>query len=161
VRPAISALHPVHVIARVVPATRGLRRRDAYRALRRALTLSFARADFRVVSVAIHAHRVELVVEADDRIALARGMQGFQVAAARQVNRNLRRRGTVFPDRYRATALHTRAAVRAVMAASDWQRAGWPTLWLLAELGALLLGPARPATHRARGSPRDEPPDGV
>jgi hypothetical protein len=29
-------------------------------------------------------------------------MQGFQVAAARYLNAITRRRGTVFPDRYRA-----------------------------------------------------------
>ena len=128
VRPQLSPWHPVHVIARVAP---GLPRRDAYRAIRRALHVTLARTDFRIVSLAVHARRIELVVEADDRISLARGMQGFQVAAARHVNRGLGRHGAVFPDRYRARQLVTRAAVRALLGAQAWQRTGLPTIWLL------------------------------
>jgi len=121
----------VHVTARVVAAAGGLRRRSAYHALRRALVISLARSDFRIVSLAVRTHRIELVVEADDRLALARGMQGFQVAAAKHVNRGLGRRGAVFPDRYRAAALTTRAAVRAVVHGHGWRRVGWPETWLL------------------------------
>jgi hypothetical protein len=131
VRPQLSPWHPVHVTARVAPSARGLDRRGAYRAIRRALHVSLARADFRIISLAVHAQRIELVVEADDRISLARGMQGFQVAAARHVNRDLGRHGTVFPDRYRARPLVTRSSVRALLAAQDWQRTGFPTVWLL------------------------------
>src|SRR6266508_1457189 len=61
------------------------------------------------------AARIELVVEANDRIALARGMQGFQVAAAKHLNRLRGRKGTVFADRYRARPLRTFAAVREVI----------------------------------------------
>jgi len=155
VRPALSPRHPVHVIARTVPAAR-LDGRAGHRAIRRALARSLARDDFRVIELAIRARRVELVVEAADRLALARGMQGFQVSAARLVNRALGRRGAVFPDRYRATALVTRAAVRAVIARSGaagprsggaWRRAGWPETWLLAiELGEP-RAVARPILH--------------
>jgi len=63
----------------------------------------------------VRAARLELVVEADDKVARARGMQGFQVAAARGLNAACRRRGTVFPDRYRPATLRTRRAVRAVL----------------------------------------------
>ena len=112
VRPALAARHPVHVITRVLPDARPLRRRDTYRAIRRAVETSLARTDFRIVRLTVRAARLELLVEADDKVALARGMQGFQVAAARRLNTALRRRGTVFPDRYRATILATRDAVR-------------------------------------------------
>jgi hypothetical protein len=115
-RPALAPRHPVHVHARILPAAGSLRRRSAYAALRRAVTLSLARADFRIVRLALHPTRVELLVEADDKHALARGMQGFCVAAARALNRAARRRGTVFPDRYRPSILRTRSAVRAAIA---------------------------------------------
>lgn len=115
-RPALAARHPVHVRARIVPAAGSLRRRSAYAALRRAVSLSLARTDFRIVRLALSASRIDLLVEADDRLALARGMQGFCVAAARALNRAARRRGTVFPDRYRPAILRTRAAVRAAIA---------------------------------------------
>jgi hypothetical protein len=52
---------------------------------------------------------VHLLVEADDKDALASGMQGFQISAAKHLNAALsrgkpgqRRRGSVFPDRYHA-----------------------------------------------------------
>lgn len=131
-RPELSPRHPVHVIARVVPAAARLSRGRVYRALRRALRVALARADFRIVELAVRAHRIELVVEADDRVALARGIQGFEVAAARQLNRALARRGAVFPDRYRARALTTRGELRALLASSPtWQRCAHPASYLL------------------------------
>ena len=116
-RPTLAPRHPVHVRARILPAVGSLRRRSAYAALRRAVALSLARTDFRIVRLAIRPTRLELLVEADDKLALARGMQGFCVAAARALNRAARRRGTVFPDRYRPRILPTRVAVRAAIAA--------------------------------------------
>jgi hypothetical protein len=116
-RPDLARRHPVHVIARVLPALGSLRRRRAHAALRRAVRLSLARSDFRIVRLALRTSRVELLVEADDRLALARGMQGFQVAAARALNTARRRAGTVFPDRYRPRILRTRRAVRAAITA--------------------------------------------
>src|SRR5258708_11793735 len=114
-RPTVSPRHPVHVIARVVPAVRNLRGHEAYRALAHALERSLQRADFRIVQLAIRGKRLELVVEATDRIALARGMQGFQVSAARALNRELGRHGCVFADRYRPRAVATRPAMRALL----------------------------------------------
>jgi len=164
VRPALAARHPVHVITRVLPAAQPLRRRDTYRAIRRALETSLARSDFRIVRLTVHAARLELLVEADDKVALARGMQGFQVAAARRLNTALRRRGTVFPDRYRAAILATRSAVRAAVsprissaprntsapraatATGPLFAAAWPLTWLLR---TALHGRIRPRPRRA------------
>jgi hypothetical protein len=115
-RPELPRGHAVHVTARIVPSIAALRGHDAYAALDRALQLSLRRADFRIVRIAVRGRALELIVEADDRIALARGMQGFQVSAARALNRACRRHGTVFADRYRPRALFTRAAVRDVVA---------------------------------------------
>jgi hypothetical protein len=101
-RPPLARGESVRIVARVVRAV-SLAPPPAKLALERAVELSARRPDFRIIRFAIasSAHRVELVVEADDRLALARGMQGFQVAAARGLNRVAARRGTVFPDRYR------------------------------------------------------------
>lgn len=129
-RPRLSPRHPVHVSARVVRFASA--RATAYKALRRALTLSLARADFRIIHVAFHRRRVELVVEADDKTALARGMQGFQVSAAKWLNRSVGRRGTVFPDRYRMRVLTTRVDVRDVVGRLPLARTdAWPQTWLL------------------------------
>lgn len=144
-RPPLAPHQPVHVIARVVRAATPLRRRDAYAAIRRALRRSLARADFRIVSLVLRRHRIEALVEADSTLALARGMQGFQVAAARHLNRAHRRSGTVFPDRYRLRILATRAAVRDVLATlAPTTRSAYPTTYLLRRA----LVSLRPTAHR-------------
>ena len=114
-RPIHIATRPVHVIARVVRAAGALHDRLARRAIDRALRRSLGHTAFRIVHLRIGSGRVELVVEADDRIALARGMQGFQVVAAKHLNQLRGRRGCVFADRYRARPLRTWAAVREVL----------------------------------------------
>ena len=170
-RPTLQPRHPVHIAARVLRPTahllrptnargalpsarqgrRGFTRADLKHALRRALTLSLARADFRIIHLAIAASRIELVVEADDKLALARGMQGFQVSAAKTINRLARRRGTVFPDRYRMRILRTRVEVRAVVGGLAVTRTNaWPHTWLLR---VELLG-RRSSAQRYRGTAR-------
>jgi len=80
----------------------------------------------------VRKRRLELVVEADSALALARGMQGFQVAAAKHWNRARGRTGTVFPDRYRPRTLRTRAEVRAALATVGVRsRVAWPATYLL------------------------------
>jgi len=120
-RPAHLCSQPVHVVARVVRAAGVLHDRHARRAIERALQRSLGHSAFRIVHLRIAQARIELVVEASDRIALARGMQGFQVAAAKHLNRLRGRRGCVFADRYRARPLRTFAAVREVVGTAVWR----------------------------------------
>jgi putative transposase len=104
-RPAIKSYYPMHVVMRVAPAVGSLRRRSMYRALREASLITARRERFRICHISIQRTHVHMLVEAHDAQALARGMQGFQISAARLINTALgdryhRRRGTVFPDRY-------------------------------------------------------------
>jgi REP element-mobilizing transposase RayT len=108
-RPELKARHPVHVVLRVIGAVGNLRRRFTYRAVREATLTTARREDFRIVHVSIQRTHVHLLVEADGKRALASGMQGFQISAAKHLNTAIskgkpgpRRRGTVFPDRYHA-----------------------------------------------------------
>jgi hypothetical protein len=129
VRPALSYRWPVRVSARFV--RRGPARRVAYRVVRRAIATSLARGDFRIVALELRATAIELVCEARDRVALARGMQGFEVSAARGLNRATGQHGKVFADRYRARILTTRYAVRAALAElAAPMRPSMPTTWL-------------------------------
>jgi len=168
-RPALAARHPVHVVTRVLAAARPLGRRETTRAIQQALQVSLARTNFRIVRLSIRNARLELLVEADNKTALARGMQGFQVSAARRLNKALGRSGAVFPDRYRAAILRTRNAVRAAVAVATAQpRAprfrdatatrfrdatatgalmarAWPLTWLLR---VALTGGVRPRPRR-------------
>ena len=52
------------------------------------------------------------LVEAEDKNALARGLQGLEIRVAKAVNRASRRKGHVFADRYHARILKTPAEVR-------------------------------------------------
>jgi hypothetical protein len=115
--------HPLHVIIRVVPGVR-LRRRAGWRAVRHGLGVTIARPDFRVCQVSIQTTHVHLIVEADSTTALARGMQGFQIAAAKRFNRLARRRGVLFADRYHPVPLESPAQVRNALSylLNNWRR---------------------------------------
>jgi len=130
-RPVLHARHPVHVTLRVVSAVGNLRRRFTYRAIREATLTTARRENFRIVQLSIQRNHLHLLVEADDKKALASGMQGFQISAAKHLNAEIskgtagpRRRGTVFPDRYHAaiitSPMQARHALRYVM--SNWRR---------------------------------------
>jgi REP element-mobilizing transposase RayT len=108
-RPYLHARYPVHIVLRTVRAVGNLRRRCVYQAIREATLITAMREDFRIVHLSIQRTHVHLLVEADDKAALAHGMQGFQISAAKHLNAAIskgrpgpRRRGTVFPDRYHA-----------------------------------------------------------
>jgi Transposase IS200 like len=118
VRPKLEARYPVHVTLRVVSAVGKLRRRCVYRAIREATLTTARRENFRIVHVSIQSNHIHLLVEAENAQALARGLQGFQISGAKHINAELskatpggtpglRRRGTVFPDRYHATIITT------------------------------------------------------
>jgi hypothetical protein len=53
-----------------------------------------------------------LIVEAQDRVKLATGMQGLGVRLAKALNRVMRRRGRVIGDRYHAHILKTPSEVK-------------------------------------------------
>ena len=123
-RPAHTRSHPVHVVLRTVAAVGRLRRPGPYHAIREALDLILDREDFRVVEISIQHNHIHLIVEADDRSALSRGMQGLAVSIARRINRALGREGTVFAHRYHATPITTPKQMRAVLAyvLGNWRR---------------------------------------
>jgi REP element-mobilizing transposase RayT len=114
-RPEHSKHQPVHVTLRVASAVGMLRRRRVYHAVRRALAAT-AKDTFRVVHLSIQRNHLHLIVEADDREALIRGVQGFQISAARRLNAAISdgapRRGPVFLDRYHARVLTSPRQVR-------------------------------------------------
>src|SRR5262249_2904475 len=98
---------PVHVTIRVVPLPSSLRTRTLYRAIREA-SLTIARTQaMHIVHMSVQSNHIHLIAEAPDQYALARGMQGFQISAAKHINRALGRKGRVFNDRYHAHVLST------------------------------------------------------
>ena len=149
-RPEVDARYPLHVVLKVTEEVAELRTRKAYQAIRRALMRCAARSDYRVVEISIQNSHVHLLAEAESKDALARGMQGFEISAAKQLNRALgRRRGTVFASRYYAKVIKTPTQARNAYAylfnnwrkhradrgapwridpwSSAWQFRGWAT----------------------------------
>ncbi len=121
-RPEHDPRYPVHVTIRVVGNVEGLRRRDIYAALREATIVTARREDFRIVHMSIQRDHVHLVVEADGKGSLSKGVRGFSISAARQINHAItarggdRRTGQVIADRFHARPLTSPRAVRHALA---------------------------------------------
>jgi len=114
-RPVIKARHALHVVLRVVPEVGNLRRRDMYRAIRAASITAAVHARIRIVHISIQRTHIHLLVEAVDKLALGRGMQGFQISAARHIKTALgeaRPRGRVFCDRYHLVVIESPTQAR-------------------------------------------------
>ena len=130
-REPLNTRTPVHVVIRVTDEVGGLRKKRAFVAIREGLITILKRTDFRVVHLSIQATHVHLLVEADNAEALSRGMQGFQISAAKHLNAELvdpetgkRRRGTVFADRYHATQIRSPRAARNTLSyiLNNWRK---------------------------------------
>jgi REP element-mobilizing transposase RayT len=142
-RPEFKPYHALHVVMRVVPAVGSLRRRRMYKAMRDATICAALREWFRIVHISLQRNHVHLIVEAEDKAALARGMQGFQISAARNVNAALgdgvrRRRGKVFADRYHVVVITTPTQARHLLryVLCNWRhhgedQRGLATTWLV------------------------------
>jgi REP element-mobilizing transposase RayT len=162
-RPEHNPRHPVHVTIRVVADVSSLRRRDMYAQLREATIVTAKREDFRIVHMSIQSNHLHLIVEADHKAALSRGMQGFSISAARRVNATItertgvRRTGKVMADRFHARPLTSPRAVRHALAyvLNNWRkhgedRAGVARTW---KADPFSSGPVFPGWKELEGSP--------
>ena len=117
-REAFRSKHPLHIVMRVLPAAGNLRRPAIHEAVRNALTTIGKHEDCRVVHLSIQRNHLHLLVEADDRESLARGIRAFQISLAKRINRAIsspskaRRRGQIFTDRYESFVLDSPRAMR-------------------------------------------------
>jgi REP element-mobilizing transposase RayT len=91
-----------------------LRQQIVFLEIRRALGRT-ARAWFRVVHFSVQRDHVHLLVEADDKSSLSRGLMGLAIRVARAVNRVLGRRGRVWDDRFHSRALASPREVRSAI----------------------------------------------
>src|ERR1051325_11301101 len=132
-RPFLHERYPVHVTLRVVSAVGKLRRRCVYQAVREATLTTARRENFRIVHLSLQHDHIHLLIEAKDKEALAKGMQGFQISAAKHLNAAIsegkpgpRRRGTVFPDRYHAEIITSPTQARHALSyvLCNWRKRG-------------------------------------
>jgi len=149
-RPKISAYEPLHVVMRVLRDVGSLRTHAVFRAIKEATFTAFAHDEravgkagasaittkldraFHVVHLSIQRTHIHLIVEASDRMALARGVQAFGISAARHINAAIDHSGKVFGDRYFARVLKTPTQVRNCLAyvLNNWKHHGESTMTL-------------------------------
>jgi REP element-mobilizing transposase RayT len=114
-RPALGSRFPVHVTLRMQPEVWSLRSRRSFRVLERAFFAGSDRFGFRLCEFSIQGNHMHLLVEASDRRALSRGLQGLGIRIAKGLNRMMGRKGRVFTDRYHAHILRTPTEARHAM----------------------------------------------
>ena len=165
-RAKLASRHPVHVTLKLERGLPRLRNKAAYRVLRRAFVGANARDGFRLCEYSVQGTHMHLIVEAKDRTALSRGMQGLAIRIALGLNRLWERTGRVFADRYHDRILRTPREVRSALAyvlnnarrhrlallwAIDLFASGlWFDGWKEAGVGRTIKGPEVRPTARAR-----------
>jgi REP element-mobilizing transposase RayT len=82
----------------VVADVSSLRQRDMYLQLREATIVTAKRENFRIVHMSIQRNHIHLIVEAEHKEALSRGMQGFSISAAKRVKLPTWLHGSGGPD---------------------------------------------------------------
>ena len=117
-RALLAARFPAHVTMKLLRGLPRLRSKSEYRTLRAAFaagckgTARASSGSFRLCHYAVLNDHLHLLVEAQDRRELARGVQGLAIRIAKALNKLWRRRGTVFADRYHDRILKTPREVR-------------------------------------------------
>ena len=115
-RPVHSKSHPVHVTMKLRRGLPRLRRAGAHQVLRGAFLCARERFGMRIVHYSVLSNHLHLIVEACDRRAISRGMQGLAIRIAKRLNKSWDRRGRVFAERYHARFLKSPREVRNALA---------------------------------------------
>ena len=102
---------PVHATVRIARGVWNLRARRCRSLIEGALSALRQREGFRVIEFSIQGNHVHLVVEADNSVALSRGMQSLSIRVARALNRLMERTGKVFEDHFHSRTLNNPSEV--------------------------------------------------
>ncbi len=128
-RPPVSRHRPHHITLRVTQPTWNLRAQRCFEPIRKALAAVRARAAFRVVHFSVQHNHLHLLVEAEDRPRMTRGMRALLVRIARGLNRVMGAKGRRFADRYHEHVLktpnETKNALRYVLGNRDVHLRRW------------------------------------
>jgi REP element-mobilizing transposase RayT len=110
-------------IRRDVPSLRHHRR---FARIKRAFRYGCDAFGMRMCEFSVQADHIHLIVEAEDKQALSKGMAALEIRVARAINRVLGRTGQVFADRYHARVLRTPTEVRHAVhyVRFNWQHHG-------------------------------------
>ena len=99
-RLSLASRCPAHITVKLQQGLPRLRNRREDEVLRTAFRAGCERQGCRLCHYAIRNDHLHFLVEAKDRTALSRGIQGLLIRIARALNKLWERRGKVFADRY-------------------------------------------------------------
>jgi len=129
-RASLASRFPMHVTVKLRQGLPPLRRAREYAALRAAFAAGCERANFRLVHYGVLDQGLQMLVEATDRDAVSRGLQGLMIRVAKALNRLWGSKGSILADRYDDRVLKTprevRAALRSVLGNGFEHRPGAP-----------------------------------
>jgi REP element-mobilizing transposase RayT len=111
-RSAKKRAEPLHITVRLADGLPSLRCGDALKLVLAALSASSDRHGMRIIHYSVQGNHLHLLVEADDRACVARGMNALLSPLARALNKLWGRRGKVFPDRYHDEVISTPTQAR-------------------------------------------------
>ncbi|MBL8899727.1 MAG: transposase [Planctomycetes bacterium] len=103
---------PLLITVRLADGLPSLRRGGAAPLVLAALSASSDRHGMKIIHYSIQANHLHLLVEADDRECVARGMNALLSPLARALNKLWARRGKVFPERYHDEVISTPTQAR-------------------------------------------------
>ncbi|MBL8899813.1 MAG: transposase, partial [Planctomycetes bacterium] len=98
---------PLLITVRLADGLPSLRRGGALKLVLAALSASSDRHGMRIVHYTVQGNHLHILVEADDRECVARGMNALLSPLARALNKLWGRRGKVFPERYHDEVIST------------------------------------------------------
>jgi REP element-mobilizing transposase RayT len=103
---------PLLITVRLAAGLPSLRRADAMKIVLGALSAARDRHGMRLVHYSVQGNHLHLIVEADDRESVARGMNALLSPLARALNKLWNRSGKVFPQRYHDEVISTPTQAR-------------------------------------------------
>jgi REP element-mobilizing transposase RayT len=115
-RAEFKARFPVHVTIKLMGGLPSLRHLETRDVILDCLERAKERFGMRVIHFSVQTNHIHLIIEAEDRDSITRGMKGLQVRFARNMNRHWSRRGRVFADRFHDHVLRTPREVRNAIA---------------------------------------------
>jgi REP element-mobilizing transposase RayT len=128
-RPKFAQRFPQHVTIRMLPSVWNLRSKRCFSILQRAMWKGSSKEyGFKLVHFAVMGNHIHMLVEANGKEALSRGMQGLNIRIAKTLNRVMGRHGQVLSDHYNAKILKTPSqtiAARGYLLRNAKKHYGW------------------------------------
>src|SRR5260370_21498661 len=111
-RPQFKRRFPLHVTLRIRRDVRAMRTQHCFKAMERAFWAGGNKYGLRLVHFAVMNDHIHMMVEAEGKESLSKGMHALNIRIARAVNRAQQRRGHVLADHYHANILRIPTQVR-------------------------------------------------